>query len=481
MTETTLAAQASDTAAERPHRALLPVVLTAAFMITLDFFIVNVAIPSLQRELHAGAAAIQWVVAGFGLAVAAVLITASRLGDAFGRRRVFTVGLVLFTITSAACGLAPTAGLLVAGRVLQGISAGLMTPQVLAILRTSYSGQAQARAFSMFGLSLGIGAVSGQLIGGLLIRADVFGLDWRTCFLINVPVGAAAVALTPRVVPESRGPARAALGIPGMVIASVALVAIVLPLIQGRQAGWPAWTWPSLAGGCLLLAAFAWYQHRVAARGGAPLIDPALFRERAVTTGLLAQFVFWTGQASFFLVLALYLQEGRGLTALASGVVFTAIGAGYLVTSSTAHHLARLLGRQVIAVGAVIMAAGLALLWAGAAAGAGGAGSEGGAGVGWLVPGLLVDGLGMGMVLAPLAVTVLARVSPQHAGPAAGVLSTVQQVGNALGVALLGIVFYGALGGGVPHAFRGCLIFLIAVELVLAGLVQLLPKDPAGA
>jgi EmrB/QacA subfamily drug resistance transporter len=481
MTETTLAAQASDTAAERPHRALLPVVLTAAFMITLDFFIVNVAIPSLQRELHAGAAAIQWVVAGFGLAVAAVLITASRLGDAFGRRRVFTVGLVLFTITSAACGLAPTAGLLVAGRVLQGISAGLMTPQVLAILRTSYSGQAQARAFSMFGLSLGIGAVSGQLIGGLLIRADVFGLDWRTCFLINVPVGAAAVALTPRVVPESRGPARAALGIPGMVIASVALVAIVLPLIQGRQAGWPAWTWPSLAGGCLLLAAFAWYQHRVAARGGAPLIDPALFRERAVTTGLLAQFVFWTGQASFFLVLALYLQEGRGLTALASGVVFTAIGAGYLVTSSTAHHLARLLGRQVIAVGAVIMAAGLALLWAGAAAGAGGAGSEGGAGVGWLVPGLLVDGLGMGMVLAPLAVTVLARVSPQHAGPAAGVLSTVQQVGNALGVALLGIVFYGALGGGVPHAFRGCLIFLIAVELVLAGLVQLLPKDPDGA
>jgi EmrB/QacA subfamily drug resistance transporter len=472
MTETTLAAQASDTAAEQPHRALLPVVLTAAFMITLDFFIVNVAIPSLQRELHAGAAAIQWVVAGFGLGVAAVLITASRLGDAFGRRRVFTVGLVLFTITSAACGLAPTAGLLVAGRVLQGISAGLMTPQVLAILRTSYSGQAQARAFSMFGLSLGIGAVSGQLIGGLLIRADVLGLDWRTCFLINVPVGAAAVALTPRVVPESRGPARAALGIPGMVIASVALVAIVLPLIQGRQAGWPAWTWPSLAGGCLLLAAFAAYQHRVAVRGGAPLIDPALFRERAVTTGLLAQLVFWTGQASFFLVLALYLQEGRGLTALASGVVFISIGAGYLLTSSTAHHLARRLGRQVIAVGAVIMAAGLALLLAGA---------ESGAGVGWLVPGLLVDGLGMGMVLAPLAVTVLARVSPRHAGPASGVLSTVQQVGNALGVALLGIVFYGALGGGVPHAFRGSLIFLIAVELVLAGLVQLLPKDPAHA
>jgi EmrB/QacA subfamily drug resistance transporter len=471
-TRATRAARAEQAPDGRPHWAVLPVVLTATFMITLDFFIVNVAIPSLQSNLHAGPAAIQWVVAGFGLAVAAVQITASRLGDAFGRRRVFTVGLVLFTVTSAACGLAPTAGLLVAGRVLQGVSAALITPQVLAILRTSYSGAAQARAFSMFGLSLGIGGVFGQLIGGLLIRADVLGLDWRTCFLINVPVGVAAVALTPRVVPESRGPARAALGIPGMMIASLALVAIVLPLIQGRQAGWPAWTWPSLAGGCLLLAAFAWYQHRVAARGGSPLIDPALFRERAFTVGLLAQLVFWTGQASFFLVLALYLQQGRALTALASGVVFTAIGAGYLITSSTAHHLARRLGRQVIAAGAVIMVAGLALLRAGAVPGAG---------VGWLVPGLLVDGLGMGMVLAPLAVTVLARVTPQHAGPAAGVLSTVQQVGNALGVALLGIVFYGALGGGVPHAFRGCLIFLIVVELALAALVQLLPKDPARA
>ena len=456
----------------RPPRGALPVLLAGVFTSLLDFFIVNVALPDTQRDLHAGPSAVQFIVAGYGLALAAGLITAGRLGDLYGRRRMYVLGLSLFTLASAACGLAPTAGLLIAGRVLQGVSAGLMTPQVLAILRTSYSGQAQARAFSMFGLSLGIGAVSGQLIGGLLIRADVLGLDWRTCFLINVPVGAAAVALTPRVVPESRGPARAALGIPGMVIASLALVAIVLPLIQGRQAGWPAWTWPSLAGGCLLLAFFAWYQHRVAARGGAPLIDPALFRERALRAGLLAQLVFWTGQASFFLVLALYLQEGRGLTALASGVVFTAIGAGYLVTSSTAHHLARRLGRQVIAVGAVIMVAGLALLRAGATAGAG---------VGWLVPGLLVDGLGMGMVLAPLTVTVLARVTPQHAGSAAGVLSTVQQVGNALGVALLGIVFYGALGGGVPHAFRGCLIFLIAVELVLAGLVQLLPKDPDGA
>jgi MFS family permease len=415
------------------------------------------------------------VVAGFGLAVAAALITGSRLGDAFGRRRLFSIGLALFTVTSAMCGIAPTAGLLVAGRVLQGISAALVTPQVLAILQTSYSGRAQARAFSMFGLSLGIGAVFGQLIGGLLIKADVLGLDWRTCFLINVPVGVAVLALTPRVVPESRAPARTGLDIPGMVLASAALVAIVLPLIQGRQQGWPAWTWLSLAGGCMLLAAFGVYSRKIAGNGGSPLVNPVLFRERAFTAGLLAQLTFWMGQASFFLVLALYLQQGRGLSPLRSGVVFTAIGAGYLLTSSTAHHLARLLGRQVITVGALVMAAGLVLMRLAA-----------GSGVGWLVPGLLVDGLGMGMVLAPLAVVVLARVTPQHVGSASGLLSTVQQIGNALGVAIIGIVFYGAVSGRsladvVPGAFRSSLIYLIIVELALAATVQLLPRDPAGA
>ncbi len=471
-TRTTQVAQPRDAAPGRPHWAVLPVVLTAMFMITLDFFIVNVAIPSLQRNLHANAAAIQWVVAGFGLGVAAALITGSRLGDAFGRRRVFAIGLALFIVTSAACGLAPTAGLLVLGRVLQGTSAGLMTPQVLAILQTSYSGRAQARAFSMFGLSLGIGAVLGQLIGGLLIRADVLGLDWRSCFLINVPVGVAALVLVPRVVPESRSPARTRPDIPGMMVASLALVAIVLPLIEGRQEGWPAWTWLSLAGGCLLLAAFGIYQHRLAARGGAPLVNPVLFRERAFTAGLLAQLTFWMGQASFFLVLAVYLQQGRGLSPLRSGVVFTAIGAGYLLTSSTAHHLARMLGRQVIALGALIMAAGLVLLRAGS-----------GGGLGWVVPGLVIDGLGMGMVLAPLAVTVLARITPQHVGSASGLLSTVQQVGNALGVAIIGIVFYGAISRGlpdaVPQAFRSSVIYLVIVELSLAVLVQLLPRDPA--
>ncbi|MFD7988936.1 MFS transporter [Kitasatospora indigofera] len=457
--------------AGRPARGLLPVVLTATFMTALDFFIVNVAVPSVQVDLRAGPAAVQWVIAGFGLALAAGLVTAGRLGDRYGRRRVFALGLALFTLASAGCGLAPTAGALVAARVLQGLAAALTGPQVLAILRTAFSGAAQARAFAMYGLTLGVGAVFGQLIGGLLIRADLFGLDWRTCFLINLPVGLAALLLVRRCLPESRAPRRPGLDPAGVVLVTLALTTLVLPLIQGREQGWPLWTWLCLGGSAVLLAAFGAHQHRLSA---SPLVDTRLFRERAFAAGILAQLAFWLGQASFFLVLALYLQQGRGLDALGAGLVFTAIGLGYLLTSVTADRLAARIGRQVVAVGALLMAAGLGLIGL-AAYGVGTTGS-----VWWLAPGLFVDGLGMGMVIAPVTTTVLTRVAPELVGSAAGVLATVQQVGGALGIALIGIVFYGA--GGFPRGFELSVAALAVLELVLAALVQLLPRTgPAPA
>lgn len=242
-------------------------------------------------------------------------------------RRMFTVGLALFTATSAACGFAPTAGTLVAARVLQGLSAALTGPQVLAILQTGWTGKAQARAFSMYGLTMGVGAVFGQLIGGLLIKADVLGLGWRACFLINLPVGLAALAAVPRALAESRAPRRPRLDNTGVALSTAAVVALVLPLIQGRSLGWPVWTWLCLAGSAVLFAVFVAHQRRLGATGGDPVLDTALFRERGFAAGALAQLVFWTGQGSFFLILALYLQAGRGLDALASGVVFLAIGA----------------------------------------------------------------------------------------------------------------------------------------------------------
>jgi EmrB/QacA subfamily drug resistance transporter len=461
------ASRSAAPAADRSGLGLL-VLMAATFMTALDIFVVNVAIPAVQGDLHAGTAAIQWVVAGFGLAVATGLITAGRLGDIFGRRRMFDWGLALFTVTSAACGLAPTADTLVGARVLQGLSAALMSPQVLAMLQSSYTGKAQARAFGMYGLTMGVGAVFGQLIGGLLIQADLFGLGWRACFLINVPVGVAALALAPRALAESRAPRRPRLDNTGVALSTAAVVAVVLPLIQGREQGWPLWTWLCLAAGATLTAVFVAHQNRLARAGGDPVLNTELFRQRGFSPGALSQLVFWTGQGSFFLILALYLQAGRGLNALDSGVVFLSIGAGYLLTSTTAHRIAARMGTRTLPAGALLMAAGLGALWAAVHA-------SGTTGSLWeLAPGLFLDGVGMGMVIAPLTHAALGTVRPELVGSASGVVATIQQIGGALGIALIGIVFYGAVGDGAParfpHAFALGLASLLGLELVLAAL-----------
>jgi MFS family permease len=389
---------------------------------------------------------------------------------------VFALGLALFTLASAACGLAPTAGALIGSRVVQGLAAALMGPQVLAILRTAFSGAAQARAFARYGLTMGVGAVFGQLIGGLLIRADLLGLGWRSCFLINLPIGLAALALVRRCLPESRAPQRPGPDPVGVLLVTLGLTALVLPLIQGPGLDWPLWTGLCLAASLALLAAFAVHQHRTtrATRttthigDTAPLIDTRLFRSRAFSAGLLAQLAFWLGQASFFLVLALHLQFGRGLDALGAGLVFTAIGLGYLITSNTTHLVTARLGEpRTITVGGLLMAAGLGLLALAAYGAADGS-------VWWLTPGLFVDGLGMGLVIAPVTTVALAAVEPQLAGSAAGVVATVQQVGGAVGIALIGLVYYGA--GDATAAFGRSVTALAVLELVLVGLVRLLPR-----
>jgi EmrB/QacA subfamily drug resistance transporter len=440
-------------------------------MTTLDVFIVNVALPSIQRDLHAGLATVQWVVAGFGLAVGAGVITGGRLGYRFGRRRMFAVGMALFTVTSAACGLAPSPGLLVAGRVAQGLAAALMSPQVLAILQTAYAGPNLARAFSAYGLTLGMGAVFGQLIGGLLIQGDALGLGWRTCFLINVPIGVIALCLTPRVIPPSPGTRSARLDLVGVGLVTAALVATVLPLIEGQSQGWPAWTWCCFGAAGVLFGVFAVHQGRRSRHGGVPLIDLKLFRQRTFSLAVVAQITFWMGMASFFLVFALYVQESEGLNPLQAGLLSTAIGAGYLATSLIAGRLAAQMGRQVVALGTVAMLAGQVLLvlalWH---LGTGGD-------VGWLVPGLLVDGVGMGLALGPLTTITLSQVAPHHAGMAAGVLSTVMQVGGALGVAVIGVLYYGVrtAAGSSPDAFAHSLIYLMLVAAITTALVQLVP------
>jgi EmrB/QacA subfamily drug resistance transporter len=446
--------------------ALLPVVLAGTAMVILDFFIVNVAMPATQRDLHAGASAIQWVVAGYGLALAAGLVTGGRLGDHFGRRRMFVLGLALFTLTSAACGVAPTTETLVAGRVAQGLASALLMPQVLAIIGVAYDGEDRVKAITAYALTLGLAAVAGQLIGGALIQLDIAGLSWRSCFLVNVPVGIAALVLTRRLVPESRAQSPGRLDLVGAALVTAGLVAFALPLIDGRQYGWPLWTWLSLGAAPVLLGAFALFQRRLAARGGSPLVAPALFRERAFRVGLGMLVVFYASVASFFLVLALYLQNGRGLSALDCGLVFTFEGVGFMATSMAGPAIARRLGVQGLAVGAAVRAVALAGFWL--LVGHVGAGGS----VAWVALALLVDGAGMGMVMGPSTQLVLAKVSPEHAGAAAGVLAAAQQVGNAIGVAVIGVVFFGAVGHGVTDAFRDGLIGLAALSVVVVALVQ---------
>lgn len=468
--------------------------LTGTFVVLLDVFIVNVAIPSLRADLGASAAAIQWVVAGFALTFGCGLLVGARLGDRFGRRRIFMIGMALFTLASAVCGLADTSGQLIAGRIAQGAAAALLNPQILAIISASRVGAARARAVTAYAVTMGMAAASGQLIGGALTHADVAGLGWRGCFLINVPVGVAALALAPRAIRESRATdgapagadaaagARRAGGVDvlGAVLASAALFALVLPLVQGREAGWPLWAWVLLGVAAVGLGEFVAYQRWRARRGRAVLVDLAMFRERAFSVGLAAAALFFTTIASLFLFLALYLQSGLGLNAMDAGLVFTQMCAGYLLTAFGGRPLVRRLGRTALALGAVEMAAGLGLL----ALAVDHIGTDGA--IGWLSGPLVVIGAGMGMVMVPLTEVVLAGVTPRLAGTASGMLATVQQVGNALGVAIVGTIFFGALPDAAdpadyPRALNLAIAYLAPACVASAVLLLLLPGRRAGA
>ena len=451
---------------DRPGWVPLAIVLAGTFVTFLDFFIVNVALPSIATELHAGSGSVSLVVAGYGLTFAAGMITGGRLGDRYGRRRMFLLGLGLFTLTSLACGIAPNVGTLVAARVLQGAAGALLTPQVLAIVGTTYDGARRGKAFAAYGFAMGIAGVLGQLVGGALIHADVAGLGWRAIFLINVPVGLAVVPLARRALPESFG-ARNRLDPVGAATITAALVALVLPLVEGREHGWPVWTWVSFALVPVLAAGFVITQRRTARRGGAPLVDPALFRTGSFTIGCIAALTFALVPPSFFFVLALYLQDGRGYGALLSGVVFTAVGAGYFAAMLLAGGLAARLGRQVLALGAVVVALGALTLVATAHAGSSLA----------LVPGLALVGAGIGLVLVPLSSMVLAGVDPQHAGAAAGVLATAQQVGGAVGVAVISTVFFA--GTSVVGSFVTALWVIVGLACATTVTAQFLRRRAA--
>jgi MFS family permease len=447
----------------------LPVLMIGTFLIVLDFFAVNVALPAIQADLHTDAAAVEWVIAGYGASFAALLITAGRIADQVGRRKVFMFGLVTFAGASAACGLAPNPAALVVARVAQGAGAALISPTVLAIIGVLYAGASRARAISVYAVVMGVAASGGQLIGGSLIAGNVAGLGWRTIFLINLPLVTVALALAPRLIPESRAEHPRGMDLVGMALLCLALLALVVPLIQGGNAGWPVWAWPCFGLAPLIGAGFCAQQRRRARRGRDPLCDPVLLANRALRIGLTVQLAYWSSQAPFYLVLALYLQRGRGMSPVGAGAVFTIQALAYLVVSLRAPALARRHGRIVISVGALVLAAGFAALLAGAAA-VGTAGSL----VVLFAP-LVLIGVGIGLCITPLTMTVLAHADPHRSGMVSGMLSTMQQAGNTVGVAATGVIFFNAVPDGYAHAFILALAELAALLLCVAALSRLLP------
>jgi EmrB/QacA subfamily drug resistance transporter len=442
----------------------LALILTGTFVYILDFFIVNVALPDIQRSLHASAAAIEWLVCGYALASASLLVCGGRLGDHYGRRRCFCIGLAAFVLASALCAVAPDPGFLIAARLVQGAGGAIMAPNIMSILGMTYTGRDRVRAISVYGMVMGIAAVGGQLIGGVLIDANVAGLGWRAIFWVNVPVGLVALAAAWRLVPESRAAQAGHLDLAGAALLAAGLVAIVLPLADGRQQGWPAWSWVCLALGPVLLALFAGYLRRASRHGRQPLLDPAIFAVRTLRVGLTVQALFWCQQAASYLLLALFLQQGRGLGALESGGVFAVLAVGYLLTSLRAPALTVRFGRRLIATGAVCGAIGdLLLVLAVAHWGVGGP-------LVALFPGLFLLGAGQGLCITPLTTTVLSHADARTAGSISGALSTAQQVGNALGVAVSGVIFFGLLSHGFAAAFGTSLAQMGGLLLVVAAL-----------
>jgi EmrB/QacA subfamily drug resistance transporter len=457
---------------------MLPVVLTAMFMAGFDIWAVNVAAPSLQRDLHVSDAALQLIVGGYAFMYASGMVTGGRLGDLFGYRRMFMIGVVSFAAASLLCGLAQSSGELVAARLLQGLTGAVMVPQVLALITATFPVAERSRALAWFGVTMGIGFVSGQILGGGLIEADIFGLGWRAIFLVNVPVGVLALVAAALVVPHAWAQRRPRLDPIGAVGVSASIALALVPLTLGRDQGWPPWTWVSLAASLPLLGLTVLWERRLARRNGEPLLDLPLFRDRTFSAGLAVNFalVFFFG--SFMFVLTLLLQAGLGQSPLHAGIEALPLAVAFTVMSILSPRFSARLGSRAITLGASITTLGtIALAVTGARYGAHLTGWD-------LAPATVLIGLGQGIALPLLIGAVLAHVRPARAGAAAGILTTTQQFGAASGIAVIGAIFYGVLGtapdtGTYVSGMVAAMSVNAALVAAAAAVALLLPRRSA--
>ncbi|PYC78248.1 MFS transporter [Streptomyces tateyamensis] len=462
MDDTTEAAR--DVQGERRRWRALAVCLLVGFMTLLDVSIVTVALPSIESGLGASEADLSWVLSGYALTFGLTLIPAGLLGDLWGRRTAFLTGLVLFTLASAACGLAPTATALVAARLVQGVASGLLGPQISGLIQEMFRGPERARAFGYFGTTVGLATAVGPLAGGLLINAAGSQSGWRWVFFVNLPIGAVAFVLALRLIPHTGrllgGGGRPRIDFAGVALLAAGLLAILLPLVQEQQ--WKgAAKWWLIPLGVLLLAAFVLWERRCAL----PLVDLALFEIRSYRFGALLGMLYFAGFTTIFFIFTLYLQRGLGYSALQAGAAITPFAAGSAVSAALGGRLVTEHGRAVIIAGLVTVIAGTGLAALAV----------------HLVPGqhagyataapLLLAGIGSGLVIAPNQSLALARVPVVRAGTAGGVLQTAQRLGTAIGVACVGAVFFAHLsaGGSWPGAFQLGVLVALGFEVCALG------------
>jgi EmrB/QacA subfamily drug resistance transporter len=474
---------------KRAWQALI-VLLAGMFMALLDTTIVNVALPTIQSTLHASEATLSWIVSGYALAFGLVLIPAGRLGDRVGHKWVFFTGLALFTAASLACGLAQNDMQLIIARVVQGMAGGLFVPAVTAVIQLLFPPQARGKAFAIMGAVIGVSTALGPIVGGLIIEAFGNEQGWRLVFWVNLPVGivaliAAAILLPNGAESDAANAPRAGIDWIGLFLVSAGLVALLVPLIEGQDQGWPFWTYVTLVAGALLIVAFGFWEVAYSKRGKSPLVPPHLFSHPAFTGGTILALVYFASFTSIFFTISILWQSGLGHTALESGLVSIPFAVGSIIGSSQSNQLSQRLGRSVLIVGVALLSIGLIWVWLVLKI------VDGPDLTNWmlLIP-LLIAGVGNGLFIAPNAQFIVATVDRTEAGAASGVVGVMQRVGSAIGIAVVGSVFFGSLNVTGPgkdelaSAFTDAAasgLLLSAIFAVVAfALVFALPKRVGG-
>ena len=474
-----------------PRRWLaLGVILSATLLGVLDFLIVNLALTSIQEDIGGSDGQVQLTVAVYGLSFAMFLITGGRLGDIYGRKRIFQIGMAGFTLASILCGLSQNSFQLILFRIIQGAFAALMSPQVLATIQVMFRGHERDQATGYVGATVGVGSFLGNVVGGWLVGANVMGLGWRPIFFVNVPIGIVALILAHFLVRESTASSARKLDITGALICGAALFLLVFPIAEGRERGWPLWIWAMLLGSAGLAMLFVWWQKRVAKNNGSPLVSPELFQSSGYVRGLGAILLLFSGLSSFSFVLAQFLQRGLSVSPGRTGLIFAALSVAFLVASLGAVKIVRRIGGRTLLIGMAMMQIGQVILVALCLI------FRGELNPYWLAPVLFFYGLGQGLSVPQVIRQTLNHVGTQNAGAASGVLSTAQQIAFSLGVSVVGGVFFAiadrtrtpddfALGTAAAFSLNFVLIF-IARLLVARNIQRDTPnaqeaEEPTGA